>query len=154
MKLDANIYKTITITFVISALWDVVLRKMSENYISLPTSIQNTFPFIGYLTPYFEKLDLLSAALVAGFVGACTQLIIVKLGQEFKFLSNLYYLLGITFVVSALFGFVMKFSKLFPTLDETYYKDLGTIRGMYHDGVSGLIVQVTILLLIFLKILK
>ena len=154
MKLDDNIYKTITITFIITALWDVVLRIMSENYDSLPTTIQNALPFIGYLKPYFEKLDLLSAALVAGFVGACTQLIIIKLGQRFNFLSNLYYLLAITFVISALFGFVMKFSKLFPTLDETYYKNLGTIRGMYHDGVSGLIVQGTFVLLIFLKIIK
>jgi len=41
----------------------------------------------------------------------------------------------------------MKFSQLFPYLDATYYKNLGTIRGMYHDGISGLIVQITIYLL-------
>ena len=38
----------------------------------------------------------------------------------------------------------MKGSQLFPYLEETYYKELGTIRSMYHDGISGLIVQLTI----------
>ena len=154
MRLDQNIYKTITISFIITALWDVVLRKMSENYDSLPTSIQNAFPFISYLTPYFEKHTLLDAALIAGFVGACTQAIILIIGKYYKFfINNIYYLMGITFVISALFGFVMKFSKLFPNLDETYYKELGTIRAMYHDGVSGLIVQSTLTLLIYLKVI-
>ena len=52
--------------------------------------------------------------------------------------------LVLSFIISALYGFIMKFSKLFPHLEETYYKDLGTVRSMYHDGISGLIVQITI----------
>jgi hypothetical protein len=123
------------------------LRKLSENYYNLPDIIKNNFPFIGYLVPYFEKHTLLDAALIAGFIGAVTQFIIlklVKLPQKFKNSINF---LIISFIVSALFGFVMKFSKLFPNLDETYYKNLGPIRGMYHDGVSGIIVQITLLLL-------
>jgi hypothetical protein len=141
---DCNI---IISTFIITALWDVVLRKLSENYYNLPDIIKNNFPFIGYLVPYFEKHTLLDAALIAGFIGAVTQFIIlklVKLPQKFKNSINF---LIISFIVSALFGFVMKFSKLFPNLDETYYKNLGPIRGMYHDGVSGIIVQITLLLL-------
>jgi hypothetical protein len=141
---DCNI---IINTFIITALWDVVLRKLSENYYNLPDIIKNNFPFIGYLVPYFEKHTLLDAALIAGFIGAVTQFIIlklVKLPQKFKNSINF---LIISFIVSALFGFVMKFSKLFPNLDETYYKNLGPIRGMYHDGVSGIIVQITLLLL-------
>ena len=123
------------------------MRKLSENYYNLPDIIKNNFPFIGYLVPYFEKHTLLDAALIAGFIGAVTQFIIlklVKLPQKFKNSINF---LIISFIVSALFGFVMKFSKLFPNLDETYYKNLGPIRGMYHDGVSGIIVQITLLLL-------
>ena len=65
----------------------------------------------------------------------------------FRNFNNSSYFLTVSFIVSALFGFVMKFSKLFPNLDETYYKSLGPIRGMYHDGVSGLIVQITLILL-------
>ena len=146
MRLLGNMYKTITITFIISGLWDVLLRKLSENFDKLPISIKNTFPFIGYLTPYFEKHTLLDAALIAGFVAACTQAIILNILLKYPKFIDLYYLLGITFVVSALFGFVMKVSNLFPNLDETYYKELGTLRSMYHDGISGLIVQLTLIL--------
>ena len=47
----------------------------------------------------------------------------------------------LSFIISALYGFLMKGSKLFPHLEDTYYKDLGTFRSMYHDGISGLIVS-------------
>jgi len=134
-------------TFIITALWDVVLRKLSENYYNLPNIITNNFPFIGYLIPYFEKHTLLDAALIAGFIGAVTQYIILTFINIPKNFKNSLHFLTVSFIVSALFGFVMKFSKLFPNLDETYYKSLGAIRGMYHDGVSGLIVQITLLLL-------
>ena len=56
-----------------------------------------------------------------------------------------------TFIVSALYGFVMKFSKLFPDLVETYYKNLGVVRSMYTDGVSGIIVQLTLLAILYLR---
>ena len=134
-------------TFIITALWDIVLRKFSENYYYLPNIVKNNFKFIEYLIPYFEKLNLLDAALIAGFVGAISQYIIlmfIKFPQNF---NNSFYFLCISFIVSALFGFIMKFSKLFPDLDETYYKNLGHIRGMYHDGISGLIVQITLIIL-------
>jgi hypothetical protein len=134
-------------TFIITALWDIVLRKFSENYYDLPDILKNNFKFVEYLIPYFEKLNLLDAALIAGFVGAVSQYIIlmfIKFPQNF---SSSFCFLCISFIVSALFGFVMKFSKLFPDLDDTYYKNLGHIRGMYHDGISGLIVQVTLIIL-------
>lgn len=138
---------TIIYTFIITGLWDVVLRKLSENYDKLPDIITDNFPFIGYLIPYFQKHTLLDAALIAGFIGAVTQYIIFNLVKFPKNFNNSSYFLTVSFIVSALFGFVMKFSKLFPNLDETYYKSLGPIRGMYHDGVSGLIVQITLILL-------
>jgi hypothetical protein len=134
-------------TFIISGLWDILLRKFSENYQMLPNIIKNNFLFIGYLIPYFEKHTILDAALIAGFVGAVTQYIILKIVKFPTNFKNSLNFLIVSFVISALFGFVMKFSKLFPNLDETYYKNLGHIRGMYHDGVSGLIVQITLLLI-------
>jgi len=137
----------IIITFIITAAWDIVLRKLSENYYNLPDFIKSNMIFVEYLIPYFEKLNLLDAALIAGFVGAVTQYIILNLVKLPKNFTNSLYFLIISFIISALFGFVMKFSKLFPDLDETYYKNLGPIRGMYHDGVSGLIVQITLLLI-------
>ena len=53
----------------------------------------------------------------------------------------------ITFIISALYGFVMKGSKLFPHLEKHYYDKLGVARSMYTDGVSGLIVQATLLVI-------
>ena len=54
----------------------------------------------------------------------------------------------LTFIISALYGFIMKWSKLFPYLEKYYYDNLGIVGGMYHDGVSGVIVQTTLLLLL------
>jgi len=142
-KCDIIIY-----TFIITAIWDIILRKFSENYYNLPQIIKTNFQFIEYLIPYFKKLNLLDAALIAGFIGAVTQYIILKIVRFPKTYNDIFYFLVVSFIISALFGFIMKFSKLFPDLDETYYKNLGPIRGMYHDGVSGLIVQITILFII------
>ena len=114
----------IILTFIVTGLWDVVLRIMAENYEKLPSYFK-THKFIRYLIPYFKKHTLLAAALIAAFVGATTQ-----------------------FIISGLYGFIMKWSKLFPHLEETYYKQLGHLNGAYHDGVSGLIVQVTLLILL------
>tara|TARA_B100001564_G_C20335446_1_gene532041 strand:- start:5 stop:493 length:489 start_codon:yes stop_codon:yes gene_type:complete len=149
------------LTFVVTGLWDVVLRVMTENWDSLPKSVKTIFPFIEYLKPYFKIHTLLAAALIAAFVGATTQMIIVNVMpfpisiKEIKNGKNMFLFLTLSFVVSALYGFIMKFSKLFPVLEKTYYKRLeenhSVWRSMYHDGISGLIVQITIIVFILLK---
>jgi len=141
-------------TFCVTALWDVALNYITRVYDRIPHLIKEMFPFIGYLIPYFKKHTVLAAALIAGFIGATTQIIITQL-MQFPFLPTspvtLIVFLVVSFVVSALYGFIMKFSGLFPILEATYYKKLeangGVIRSMYHDGVSGLIVQCTLLVL-------
>ena len=138
----------IILTFVITALWDVVLRKMSENYEVLPSYLQ--FDFVRYLQPYFEKHTVLSAALIAGFIGATTQSIILYFHKLPTNKRTYLTFMTATFIISAQYGFVIKFSNLFPYLVETYYKNLGTYRSMYLDGVSGLIAQSTVLLLLLL----
>ena len=60
----------------------------------------------------------------------------------------------LTFIISALYGFMMKGSKLFPYLEKYYYDKLGVARSMYTDGVSGLIVQTTLLIIIYFVITK
>ena len=149
------------ITFIVTGLWDVVLRIMTENWDQLPPTVKKIFPFIEYLQPYFEKHTLLAAALIAAFVGATTQVIILALisfPQTIKCVSNtrnMAMFMLISFIVSALYGFIMKYSKLFPILEETYYKKLeedhSVWRSMYHDGISGLIVQITIIVLLLIK---
>lgn len=140
-------------TFIITALYDVVLRFMSLNYDVLPPFFKN-FRFIRFLIPYFKKHTLLAAALIAGFVGFGAQLIILNITEfpETKNINliNIIKFLVISFVVSALYGLPMQASGLFPHLDKTYYKNLGLIGGMWHDGVSGLIVQVTLLVIFFI----
>ena len=143
--------KLIIITFIVTALWDVLLRIISLNQEKIKNKIQIP-EFIKYLKPYFEHHTLLSADLIAGFVGATTQPIIIYLMSFPSKNSNLIYILKfmvLSFIISALYGFIMKATKLFPYLDENYYDKLGLIRSMYHDGISGLIVQFTILILIY-----
>lgn len=146
-----NYYKLIILTFTVTALWDVCLRFMSLNHNKLPKIINTMMPFIKDLKPYFQKHTLLAAALIAGFVGATTQPIILKITpfpKNIKNISHVFLFLLVSFIISALYGFIMKWSRLFPRLHEHYYDKLGVIRSMYHDGISGLIVQITLLILL------
>jgi len=138
----------IILTFIVTGLWDVILRFMSLNYESLPTILQ--MKFVKDLIPYFKQHTLLAAALIAGFVGATTQPFISMVTPFPQNTSNITYIakfLAVTFIISALYGFIMKWSGLFPYLEQYYYNPLGVFKSMYHDGVSGLIVQITLLLL-------
>tara|TARA_B100001057_G_scaffold481577_1_gene555761 strand:- start:470 stop:922 length:453 start_codon:yes stop_codon:yes gene_type:complete len=137
-------------TFIVTALWDVILRIMSLNYNKLPKIIDTFLPFIKDLKPYFEHHTILSAALIAGFVGATTQPIIIYFMSFPKNVKNYKYIFNfliLSFIISGLYGFIMKLSGLFPHLQRYYYDKLGVIRSIYHDGISGLIVQITLLFL-------
>lgn len=147
MHRDKIIYKLIVYTFIITALWDVVLNYMSRNFDKLPNIIQNKMPFIKDLKPYFDHHTVLAAALIAGFVGATTQSIILTLSPfPNKDFIEIIYFLFVTFIVSALYGFIMKWSNLFPYLEKYYYNKLGIFRSLYHDGISGLIVQCSLII--------
>ena len=93
MLCNSNIY---ILTFTITALYDVILRKLSENYNKIPSILQNDF--VLYLKPYFKKHTLLAAALIAGFVGALTQFIILYLHKLPKTIPSLIYFLILTFL--------------------------------------------------------
>jgi hypothetical protein len=139
-------YKLIILTFIVTALWDVVLRFMSLNYEKLPKYFQ--MDFVEYLIPYFNQHTILAAALIAGFVGATTQPIILSIMDFPKRIFDIAYIskfMILSFIISALYGFIMKWSNLFPHLVTHYYDKLGVARSMYTDGVSGLVVQTTLL---------
>ena len=139
----------IILTFIVTGLWDVVLRFMSLNYNKLPKYFQ--IDFVKNLIPYFKHHTLLSAALIAGFVGATTQVIILSIMSFPTSIFNIGYIskfMILSFIISALYGFIMKGSKLFPYLERYYYEPLGVIRSMYTDGFSGLIVQATLLFIL------
>jgi len=142
----------IILTFVVTGLWDVVLRFMSLNYNKLPKYFQ--MDFVKDLIPYFKHHTLLAAALIAGFVGATTQFIILSIMSFPKSIFNFVYIIKfmiLSFIISALYGFIMKGSKLFPYLERHYYEPLGVLRSMYTDGFSGLIVQTTLLILLHIS---
>ena len=141
-----NYYKVIILTFTVTALWDVCLRFMALNHEKLPKIVNKKMPFIKDLKPYFQKHTLLSAALIAGFTGALYTNHI-KSNTISKSIKNILFIFIyiMTFVIGALYGFVMKFGKLHPRLEEHYYDKLGVIRSMYRDGISGLIVQCSLL---------
>lgn len=148
--MNMNKSDLIIITFIITGLWDIVLRWISYNYDRLPMIIKHYLPFIGHMAPYFDQHTLLAAALIAGFVGATTQTIILHIVKIPTGIVSTFYFLLISFIISALYGFIMKWSKLFPHLQIHYYDKLGLVRSLYHDGISGLIVQATLLIIIFI----
>jgi len=143
--MDCNL---IILTFIVTAAWDVVLRVMSLNYEKLPKYFQ--MDFVEYLIPYFKQHTVLAAALIAGFVGATTQPIILSIMPFPQSIFDITYVskfMILSFIVSALYGFIMKWSQLFPHLVTHYYDKLGVTRSMYTDGVSGLVVQTTLLII-------
>ena len=146
-----NYYQLLITTFIVTGMWDVVLRFLSLNNENIPFKLPD---FIINLKPYFQHHTLLSAALIAGFVGVTTQPIILYLMNFPTHNNDTNYIIKfmiLTFVISSMYGFIMKGSKLFPYLDKHYYKKLGVVRSMYHDGISGLIVQSTLLFIIMKK---
>ena len=74
----------------------------------------------------------------------------VSFPSDIMDVSSVVTFLLVSFIISGLFGIIMKATKLFPHLDEYYYKPLGLIRSMYHDGISGLIVQLTIFMILLM----
>lgn len=146
-----NKSEIIFLTFLITGLWDIILRTISLNNekISEKTKLP-MLDIIVYLKPYFEHHTLLSAALIAGFVGATTQAIILHYMRfPSKNMNNKYMIkfMIVTFMISGLYGLIMQMSGMFPILDKYSYKRLGKFRGFYHDGISGIIVQSTIIIL-------
>ena len=146
-----NYSKLLVLTFVVTALWDLVLQFLSKSYKDLPKVLR--FNFIKYLKEYFENHTVLGAASIAGVTGVLAQLIIIsilKFPRKARCDEIINFLL-LTFLVSGLFGFIMKLSQMYPYLVGTYYHKLGPFAAFYHDGVSGLLVQISLLVLYAIK---
>lgn len=115
-------------SFVITAAFDVALNL-------LPPPIGATV-----IRPYFDEHTVLSAALVAGFVGAVTFCVIVALYPSA--LQPSFRAAAIVFAVSALMGTPMRLSKLFPHLEAHYYSAVPRWQTFCADGLSGVMVAV------------
>ena len=127
----------------ITAAWDVILRQFSEESIRL-FGIER-WKWVHVLKPYFEKHTVLSAALVAGFVGA-TAYYCITFPEFASTVSLPIYLLWVIFV-SGTIGIPMRYSGMFPHLKQHYYDQLGFVYSFATDAFSGLVVCLTMFIL-------
>lgn len=136
-------YQYIVVAFIITALYDVLLRMFSEEKIKF-LGIEN-INWVVALRGYFKKHTVLGAALIAGFVGAVAYVAILKT-MPVQFNNNIvYYMLWVA-LISAIIGIPMRYSGLFPHLETYYYKPL-PITTIFSDALSGVIVAITMILL-------
>jgi len=135
---------TIIIVFFITGLWDVILRAMSEGYFNF-LGIEK-MQWVTALKDYFKYHTVLGAALIAAFVGAVAYVVII---YAFNLLNanDIIYQGAIVFLISALVGIPMRYSGLFPILDKYYYQSLGFTYSFITDGMSGIVVAITLFLL-------
>jgi hypothetical protein len=141
----------VILTFVITGIYDVLLQTLSKHYELLPKIFQEFFSFGKLLQPYFKHHTPLSAALIAAFVGATAQIIIINIVTFPTKLTNIIYILWfllVSFIISVLYGYGMIYSNLFPYLNKYYYDKLNSSQIIVQNGISGIIVQITILVLL------
>lgn len=137
-------YERLTQVFVVTAIWDVVLRLCATNKITLLGV--NQWSWVHTLEPYFKRHTVLAAALIAGFVGAVAYIFIQAWSPptlENPAMDVFVYLLWVA-VVSAMIGIPMRYSGLFPHLKRYYYDQL-PVTTIFTDALSGVIVACTLL---------
>ena len=146
----------LTLTFLITGLFDAVLQIAGRGWMPPVEWLVGESDWYITLTKdggYFDQHTPLAAILLAGIVGFGAQAIILSIVDFPGGFRSSFKFFFVTFVVSALFGLLMNdawptSTRLFPIISNTYYKDLGKIRSMVTDGESGLIVNLTLLILI------
>lgn len=144
--------KLLILAFCVTGIWDVVLRYMADGKIAF-FGIEN-MKWVTVLRDYFKKHTVLAAALLAAFVGAIS-FILYQYAREYinpKMDNKLS--LVLLFFISAIVGLGMKYSGLYPVLYEHYYKPLGGPYSFIADGMSGVIVGITIGVLWEIPIIK
>lgn len=130
-------YRDVVLVFIITAFWDVVLRYISEGYIQL-FGVEK-MKWVTVLREYFQYHTPLSAALIAGFVGAMTY-VVINATNPFK--PGVMYV-GWIALVSGLVGPVMYHSGLFPVLNTYYYDRLSWWESFASDANSGVVVALS-----------
>ena len=135
---------TIIIVFFITGIWDVILRAMSEGYIDF-FGIEN-MKWVTTLKDYFKYHTVLGAALLAAFVGAIAYILIIYTFDLLN-VNNIFNQIVIVFFISALIGIPMRYSGLFPILNKHYYEPLGFTYSFITDGMSGVVVAITLFFL-------
>ena len=133
--------KDIIIIFLITAFWDVILRLFAEDKIKF-FGLEK-MKWIVVLEDYFQKHTILSAALIAGFVGALTHYVIVKTLDFFQLSGVNVYTIALVIFISGIIGIPMRYSGVFPHLKTYYYDPLGFSYSLATDAFSGIVVGVS-----------
>ena len=124
MIAQTQVSKTVLV-FAITAIFDLLMNILPP-------------PVGAVLTrSYFKEHTVLSAALIAGFIGACTFIPLLPLGVTER---ASYMNIVAIFLVSALIGFPMEWSGMFPILQKHYYDPLPRYQTFLADGMSGIMV--------------
>ena len=116
--------RLIVLVFCITAAFDVLLNLAPP-------------PFGVLLVDYFKQHTVLAAALIAGFVGAVT---LPAIATFTDYNTPSVHSIVVTFVVSALMGFLMQLSGIFPHLNRHVYGKLPRYQTFLADGLSGVMV--------------
>jgi hypothetical protein len=146
-----NNSQTIITAFIVTALWDVVLRFYAEDklpHLPSPLDVHN-WNWVKVLRPYFKKHTLLGAALIAGFVGAFTAYL-----MTFVNIKDTYNYAIVLTLLSGIVGIPMRYSGLFPHLKTYYYDKLDFQTSFLTDAFSGIIVALTMYIITYLQRLK
>lgn len=133
-------YEQLILVFVTTAVWDVVLRYISLGTIHIP--VVSEWEWVHVLKPYFKKHTVLGAALLAGAAGAAAQIAMWILPPT----TNPAYFVFQVAMVSALIGWPMYISGLYPELKRYYYDKLQG-NAVISDALSGIVVMVSIFLM-------
>lgn len=129
-----------TEVFVITAIWDVVLRAFAERRVRFG-GIED-WDWVVALRPYFAQHTVLGAALIAGFVGAVAFVVMMSFWPD-VFDQGVWTRLAWVAIVSAAVGLPMRYSGLFPHLKAHYYDQL-PVKTIFTDALSGVIVAVSV----------
>jgi hypothetical protein len=144
--------KSLVLVFFVTALWDVILRNMVEGKIHF-LGIEN-MKWVKVLKKYYEKHTILAATLLAGFVGAVAYAIYTYIVGCFNLNLKLYESGALVFVISGMLGLVMRFSGLFPVLNDYHYTPLDNGQSFLADATFGFISAATLVLIKEIPMIK
>ncbi len=140
-------YKKLVLVFVITGIWDVLLRFLAEKKIKF-FGVENV-SWVKALQPYFEEHTVLAAALLAGFAGVCASLLIDSISRP---KTDFAFALWVG-LASALVGIPMRVSEFYPHLKKYYYGPL-PFTTIFSDALSGLVVMASMSALERLNLIK
>ena len=123
---NCNFLLGLILIFIITSLFDIALNLLPPPFGAV------------ILRPYFNEHTILSASLIAGFIGAVTFCVIYLIYGKIPELSL--YNIFIIFIISALMGSPIRLSGLFPKLNKHYYDVIPRIQSSLADGLSGVMV--------------